>query len=293
MLRVLLLVVLVGVALAAPRAWLEGPVAVADNRALRLDVQTASILLRAQVTGLVVCSAVDQPMVAYDESNPSATGCNSPGYRASQVYPRGPSDSKFHVRQRSRSLYIKRRLLDPVSPTVWLQATIEVRDERGVIVEPAHVAMTRFQVPERALAIGQSVPVTAGQEDSGIADSLLKFFHLRDHIADDVDAEIDYDVLDGRDTNNGTSTRFYHHIHWTTYSAGLFGCLFLTVLVVAGAVYRARSQHAAVGRGKRRSDNNSDYENGQNEVIVEWMQRGVSQGLYHDPRGFDPLDQMV
>jgi hypothetical protein len=122
----------------ARTVWLDPPVTVADDRALRLDVQTSSILLRAQISKLVVCSAVDRSIVAYDENAPQATGCDTPGFLSTQVFPllteedpatrdhRTPPDI-YRVRQRARSLFIKRRLLDPHSPTVWLQATLEVR----------------------------------------------------------------------------------------------------------------------------------------------------------------------
>jgi hypothetical protein len=284
----LLLALLSAVAVASPagRVWLEGPVAVADNRALRLDVQTANILMRARVTRLVVCSAVDQPLVAYDAAAPTTSGCNSPGYKAIQVFPgvENEADSKFHVRQRSRSLYIKRRLLDPASPTVWLQATVEVHNEHGVLVEADHVAMARFQVPERVMAIGQTVPAAPNAEP-GLGDQLLKFFHLRE--SDDALDQLDYDTLDGREDldSNGTSTRFYHHIHWSIYSAVLFGSLFVLVLVVAAAVCRTRG----AGRRPRSSSGGASvYEQVQNERIARWVSAAASQGLYQDS-----VDRMV
>jgi hypothetical protein len=232
-------------------------------------------------------------MVAYDTEQASNTGCNSPGYKATQVFSSAPvsgaRDTKFHVRQRARSLYIKRRLLDPVSPTVWMQATIDVHNEHGVLVVQGHVAMVRFQVPERVLDIGAPIPVTTGQSQgviAGLGDQLLKLLHLRDSNAVDAagtidDDDLDYDVLDARDMGgNATSTRYDHrHIHWSIYSLGIFGCLFVFVLLVVGVVCRSKRPRAKSGSSVAADGN--DYEQVQNTRIVAWMRQGASQGLYH------------
>jgi len=292
----LLLLVLLGSALGQSTwtARLDPPVAVADNRAIRLDVQTSSILLRAKITKLVACSAVDKPLVAYDPSSPDVTGCGTPGFMATQIFPVVPETERavpdlFRVRQRARSMFIKRRLLDVHSPSVWLQATIEVRDEHGLVVEPAaRVEMVRFQVPERALAIGSTLPPLAPPDSvpASIADSVLRFLHLRsDEGSDSVDEALrDYDELDGReDLNNGTSTRFYNHVHWSSYTAILFGGLFAVVLVVFAFVRWARS-------GRRRSkdhtsdDEVNDLEAGRARRIRKWAAQAQASGLYHtDP----------
>jgi hypothetical protein len=276
-----------------------------------MDVQTASILLRAQITKLVLCSAVDKPLVAYDATAPQGTGCDSPGYLATQVFPlvieeedkpqsesarhhRTPADM-YQVRQRGRSLFIKRRLLDVHSPTVWMQATIELRDERGRIVQPAdRVEMTRFQVPDRALAIGYTLPPVNSLDTSSLTDRVLKFLNFRgggDDSAVD-EALRDYDELDGReDMNNGTNTRFYNHVHWTSYTAVIFGGLFAVVLlfvVIArwarpGGGLRRRLRGAG-GRKSHLSDGEQsppDLEMGRARQINNWIDDAVNNGIYH------------
>jgi|WetSurMetagenome_2_1015567.scaffolds.fasta_scaffold00074_24 hypothetical protein len=294
--------------------WLDVPVSVADDRALRLDVQTASILTRARITKLVVCSAVDKPLVAYDATNPDTTGCSSAGFSATQVFPslvrEGPEKrvpDLFRVRQRARSTFIKRRLLDPHSPTVWIQATIELRDEHGKVIEPAQrVDMVRFQVPERVLAIGATLPPAAKpSQAASIIDSLLRFAHLRgDAAAEETGHDLDeafrdYDELDGReDSSNGTSTRFYHHVHWSSYTAIIFGGLFGVVLIVFATVRWVRSGgggggSGALGRRRRRKSKDrlsdtevDDLEAGRLKQIREWSAHARDSGLYYSEAGF-------
>ena len=288
----------------ARTVWLDPPVSVADDRALRLDVQTSSILLRAQITKLVVCSAVDRSIVAYDETNAEATGCGTSGFISTQVFPlvtedtasrdhRTPPDL-YRVRQRARSLFIKRRLLDPHSPTVWLQATIEVRDEHGRLVEPVNrVAMVRFQIPERALAIGQTLPPSLTSESSSLSRSVLYWlsYPFRSEFDEQPrdDASRDYDELDGReDMNNGTSTRFYHHVHWTSYTAVIFGGLFAVVLLVCVIVRWSRGGGSLrKGRnGRKAREHLSDPEDDDLEAnrarkIRSWATHAQVSGLYH------------
>ncbi len=306
-----------------PQAWLDPPVAVADNRALRLDVQTSSILLRAQVIKLVVCSAVDQPLVAYDAARADTTGCASPGFMATHVYPAsGPeqNDELFRVRQRARSLFIKRRLLEPHSPTVWMQATLEVprallpfllsltfiggkvRDERGIVLEPAErVVMVRFQVPERALAIGQTLPPPP---PASMAEELLKFFNMR---GGDVDSEghdvvvVDYDLLDAReDLHNGTSTTYRNGVHWMRYSAVLLGAMSAAALVIVGLVRCISAQHrqGRKARGRALDDplhhddgGDSTYTKAHRQRLARMMEQARARGLYSDdlPGAYDNL----
>ncbi len=267
---VLLLLLVQGGVASTPLAWLEGPALVADNRALRLDVQTQGILVRAQIVKLIACSAVDQPLVAYNAENPTGTGCDSPGYSTTQVFPPPPSTSTqvatdvFAARQRARSMYFRRRLLDPHSPSVWLQATLEVRNERGVLIANV-VDMVRFQVPERVLAIGQTVPPDKSAH-TGVTDDILRFLHLRADADPDAmsitDADpLDYDAMDAReDLNNGTSTRYYNHVHWSTYTALMFGALFAVILLVAGAIRLGR--RVSWARKLHNDDDDDDDDNG-------------------------------
>lgn len=288
----ILLCLLLGLVLGAaemPSAWLESPVLVANDRALRLDVQTRSILLRAQVVKLIACSAVDQPIVAYAEDAALSTGCWSPGFTQTQVFPlpAGVNASTgvvdhFAVRQRARSLYLRRRLLDPHSPSVWLQATLEVRNERGVVVETL-VDAVRFQVVERALPIGATVPPN---KDAGstIADTVLRLLHLRGD--SEINAVVlDYDEMDGReDLHNGTSTRFYNHVHWSTYSAIMMGALFACVLLVAGVLRFGR------GRGHTHPHSDTDDDSSSTKSYVArrtdrlgaWLRSPDVQALYHN-----------
>lgn len=264
--------------------WLDPPVSVADDRAIRLDVQTATILLRAKVTQLVACSAVDMPLVAYDGAHPETTGCGTPGFKATQIFPETGSLDVFHVRQRARSMFIKRRLLDLHSPTVWLQATLEVRDEHGRLVEGIDsVQMARFQVPERVLPIGATLPPVAPVES--LTDSVLKFLHLRSGTeGQDLDEALrDYDELDGREeTNNGTSTRYLNHVHWSNYTAVIFGGLFAVVLIVVALLRWSRSGRR-LGRSRRPKDHLSDddLESGRAERIRKWTAHAEASGLYH------------
>lgn len=305
---ILLLLLAASSAGAAERAvWLDPPVSVADDRALRLDVQTASILTRARITKLVVCSAVDKPLMGYDAANPEGSGCSTPGFSSTQVFPalvRDDPDKRvpdlFRVRQRARSTFIKRRLLDPHSPTVWIQATIELRDEHGRIIEPAErVDMVRFQVPERALAIGATLPAAPPPSASAsIIDSFLRFAHLRGDTPDSEDladeALRDYDELDGReDLNNGTSTRFYHHVHWSSYTAIIFGGLFAVVLIVVGTVRWARSPPRNTRRRRKGRDHMSDDDDESDDLeagrlvkIRKWAAHAEASGLYYSEGGF-------
>ena len=269
----LLLALCIVVACAQRIAWIDPPVVVADGRSVRLDIQTSSILLRARITRLVVCSAVDQPMMAYDGDKAEKTGCSSPGYTASQVYPASVSEDKYHVRQRAMSMYLKRRLFDPHSPTVWLQATLEVRDERSLVAQVLEGTMVRFQVPERALDIGQTIPAPPAVEE-GLAERVLQFLHLRSATSEP--DQLDYDVLDAReDLHNGTSTHFYRHVHWSVYSAVLFGSLFVLAMVAAAAVCRVRVKRSDI------SALPPVYEMVQNQRIARWVSSAASRGLYH------------
>jgi hypothetical protein len=280
-------------------AWLDAPVSVADDRALRLDVQTASIMVRAQITRLVVCSALDKPLVAYDGNNPDATGCNTPGFLATQVFPIPETATDetvkdlYHVRQRARSTFIKKRLLDPHSPTVWLQATLEVRDEHGRIMEPAErVDMVRYQMPERALAVGESMPALSRVDTSTFSGKVLNFLGFRDQ-SENEEAP-DYDELDGLEVmNNGTSTRFYNHVHWSSYTALIFAGLFAVILFVGATLRWSGCGGGGRRRGRRRGGKSRDHlsdeddsaledlESGRQRKIRSWAAHVESTGLYH------------
>lgn len=158
--------------------------------------------------------------------------------------------------------------------------------------------MVRYQVPERALAIGQTMPpLPAGQAGGveSLTDGLLKFFNLRSSDDDgfNVDEALrDYDELDGReDTNNGTSTRFYRHVHWSRYTAVIFGGLFAVMLLVVAVVRWGRRDdtRGRTGRGRRGKDHLSDsdaedLEEGRANRIRQWHAQVAASGLYHsDP----------
>jgi len=270
----------------APRVWLEHPVSIADDRALRLDVQTESIMFRAQVVKLVACSAVDLPILVYDPDSPNATGCASPGYRSNQIYPEQEGgDHSFRARQRSRSLYFKRRLLDQHSPSVWLQATIETRNEHNAVVG-MRVEMVRFQVPERVLPIGETNPPTWDGPE-GIIDGFMRFVGLRgDKTGNDDDSGVfdDYDVLDGReDLHNGTSTRFYHHVHWSAYTGVIFGTLFLLVLVAVGAIgLGKRGQRCLAQRATAHGKRDDDYQQKRLRALGQWLVRSQAASDAHE-----------
>jgi hypothetical protein len=282
-------------------AWLDPPVVLADDRALRLDVQTASILLRAEIVLLIACSAVDKPVVAYDAALPRETGCASPGFFAAQIYP-ALNASEAHaqhvpfdmyaVRKRARSMFIKRRLLDPHSPSVWLQATLQVRDEHGrVVADAGHVEMVRFQVPERVLALDVTLPpLDSGSDGTSFVGRMFNFlsFGFRSDLDAGGPVLRDYDELDGReDMNNGTSTRYYNHVHWTSYTAVICGGLFIVVVLVVVLLRWSRRGGTRWGRkgGKSRdhlSDGGEDLERGRTRKIAGYLEDVKGRGLYHD-----------
>jgi hypothetical protein len=137
-----------------------------------------------------------------------------------------------------------------------------VRNERGVLIANV-VDMVRFQVPERVLAIGQTVPPDKSAH-TGVTDDILRFLHLRADADPDAmsitDADpLDYDAMDAReDLNNGTSTRYYNHVHWSTYTALMFGALFAVILLVAGAIRLGRR----VSRARKLHNDDDDDNNG-------------------------------
>ncbi len=255
------------------QVWLDAPTAVANNRALRLDIQTANPLYHARMTKLVACSAVDRAFL------PEAR-CSSPGFMATELYPLkehqeigdgGGDDrkrgSKFHVRQRSRSIYLKRRLLDPHSPTVYLEATIELADERGVFVAVDPIVV-RYQVPERAVPV--NVPVESKQEDAKSFTLLSLFLHQQE----DYD---DYDMADSRLDANGTSSTHYRHEHWSTYTLAGFGLLFILVSFIAMAIIKGK---ARAKQRLRLAQPTPSYGENRLGKIARWMNQGEQLGFF-------------
>jgi len=104
---------------------------------------------------------------------------------------------------------------------------------------------------------------------------------------DHSDATRDYDELDGSETmGNGTSTRFYHHVHWTSYTAVIFAGLAVAVLLVCAIVRWSRAGGTVRRRGRKSKDHrsdedDSDLEAGRLRKIRSWTAQAEANGLYH------------
>lgn len=142
---------------------LEQPQLVIADQAVRIDLTAANTMYHLHVVKVVACSAVDIPWRQFDIDEPSATGCNSPGFIGHVIYTDGGmKDDKFQVRQRGRSMYIRKRLIDKRSPTVYLEVHVKVDDEAGDAIMPVvqqrsvdqpWILTTRYSAPERAVSL--------------------------------------------------------------------------------------------------------------------------------------------
>ncbi len=152
-----------------PPVTLEEPETVISEQAVRLDLTTTNVLYHAHVVSITVCSAVDIPWQQFDRGNPSGTGCNSPGFIGREIFnsKEGTKDPEFQVRQRARSIYVRKVLVDRRSPTVYMEIRVNVDDELGNPIHPMHrgrslpvpwVLTTRYSAPERAASL-EGVPL--------------------------------------------------------------------------------------------------------------------------------------
>ena len=97
----------------------------------------------------------------------------------------------------------------------------------------------------------ESMPALSRVDTSTFSGKLLNFLGFRDQ-SENEEAP-DYDELDGLEAmNNGTSTRFYNHVHWSSYTALIFAGLFAVILFVGATLRWSGCGGGGRRRGRRR-----------------------------------------
>jgi hypothetical protein len=104
----------------------------------RVDISTKNPLHHFTVTHVYACSSVDLEMETYDPENPSATGCNTPGFITRKIYGSGKTrDVSFHAQVKARSIVLNESVVDPRTPVVYVQVEMKVTDEDGMLMSPS------------------------------------------------------------------------------------------------------------------------------------------------------------
>jgi hypothetical protein len=276
----------IGTAPPPPLVWFDGPFNVADSSAIRLDMHTSSPLYHGRVIKVVACSSIDRPFLELDPALEASTGCNSPGFTSQVIfteterYEKGSLVSKFRVRQTARSLFVRRRLVMRHSPLVYLQAWIELQNERAEVVPGQHVATARFTVVERSTpllsdaAAGHVVDKT--DNSNGVISAILhpSTMHEKD---DEEDPLSDNSTL-------ATAYSSFTGLHWSEYSLFIF-CAFLFVVgIVAVGIYRG-TRKAKYQLRHMSPQSYGDRRNAEdNALIVGWLSAGIKRGLFGERR---------
>lgn len=124
---------------------------------LRVDIDTKNPLHHFTVMHVYACSSVDLEMQTYDTSNPTSTGCNTPGFIARKIYGSEKTpDPAFHAHIRSRSIVLNENVVDPRTPVVYIQVEMRITNEDGLLMSPSvksspgdpFVLVTRYTHPE-------------------------------------------------------------------------------------------------------------------------------------------------
>lgn len=104
----------------------------------RVDINTKNPLHHFTVTHVYACSSVDLEMETYNPENPSATGCNTPGFITRKIYGSGKiRDVSFHAQVKARSIVLNESVVDPRTPVVYVQVEMRVTDEDGMLMSPS------------------------------------------------------------------------------------------------------------------------------------------------------------
>lgn len=283
--------------------WLGEAVNVADQQAVRIDIQTINALYHARVTQVVACSAPDKPFLSSSSDKDAEGGCNSPGYKTSRtvIYSSEHQDSvrenpvanKFRVRQTARSLYIRKRLLDVHSPVVHLEVWIDLQDERTHPVSPISssssvsewVLTSRYIATERMLPVGVVTPEMAKADDTNgpLVTAVLSI---------PVNAEDNGDPIVAATSNNDEAEweKVSFHCTWYQCSLILFGGLTLVTVLGLAAVAKMRKRSKRLiqlhqkglyaGRGNYAARKAEE----EGSRIRDWISSAVDMGLFSRSR---------
>lgn len=153
------------------------PMPLVGGRSIRMDIIRSSSRGKAarhadvKLVSIHACAAVDMPFLAYDPYNPTKTGCNSPGYRSEEIYSdaiatdaAGSLATKFRVRTRGQTIFMRRRLVDLRSPIVYLQIRLQ---ELGVTPAIFKTIIREYRIPEKILPIDQDPQDEAAEGEEG------------------------------------------------------------------------------------------------------------------------------
>lgn len=273
--------------------WIGPPVDIVNGEAVRIDFQTVSNLDHPVVKLVVACSSIDKPFIAYDERNPSATGCRSPGYTSMEIFTekkehdRGSLASKFAVRRDSRSLYVRKRLLDLYSPLVYLEihGVVEESSAQYRGLPTPWVGVTRYFMKSRYRPLHATVGtdmeqekhngVNSNNEESSIDRDMDKeplsiFERIKRFIAsilgitennDDDGVSVAKEVDDYTEESK-EHLKTYMGLHWSMYSATIAmivavlstTIIYLVFLVVVAYQRRKRKMSKNIRRNSDGSD---------------------------------------
>lgn len=265
-----------------PLIWLNAPVSVANEQALRVDIVSTKSLHHARVTRVVACTAIDRPFVAYKYDAPDTTGCHSPGFTSLDIFG-GQEVTKFRVRQSAQSLYIRKRLLDRHSPLVYLEVHVHLQDEEARTVSPQNqqmidewVLVTRFEYPENTLPIGTESNGGGGVESIKAPLEQSGLF-----------ASPDEEEGDGKNTSINTSG-----VHWSVY-ATFYACVLLGFALLTALVYGRRKELAKSRMRWQNYDTNGEYatkrKDREQSTISAWMAAGVGRGIFNEKPEYGSL----
>jgi hypothetical protein len=163
------------------------------------------------------------------------------------------------------------------SPVVYVQAWIEIQNERAIVVSPEHgqVITSRFVVPERASPINVEVVGSSSNEVAG-KDTVGGLVSSIVHMREDGDDE---DPLSANATLAVAYSPFTG-LHWSGYSLFILcGFIFLLGLVGMGA-------YQGMKRAKRKMRHLDPFsytekKDAQNsKLISDWIGMAVRRGLY-------------
>lgn len=260
---VALFLVLCGWVLGASSVSIRAPETIVNGRSLRVDLESLSAADDTRVTSIVACSSIDAPFHDYDPLAPESTGCNSPGFQSEIIFP--SATSLFKVRQRSKSLFMRRRLVVRQSPVVYLQVHTSTLGKSGRLGGSSSgreevVLTTQYRVPEKVLPLGNDETLKdSGEEGEKVVVASAS-----------VDSQEIAEVMQPG------------QLRWYEYSSFILGfVLFVACLGVIGmylGTKKAKRLMKHVSGGGSYAEKRKESAK---QVVSSWMGSAMDKGVYN------------
>jgi len=249
-------------------AWIDAPVDISDGQAVRIDIRSASILDHPVVKSVIACSAVDRPFIPYEERAANRTGCRSPGFTSLEIFSdkmereKGSLATKFAVRRSGQSLYIRKRLVDPHTPIVYVEVHGSLkRNSDGHKVDWTWAS--RYEMLSRYYPLGMargSVQPVVAQDPETVKDnaaaaaaaqtppqslidrlkntSYAIALKIRDKVSGILNMGMESKTYDDDYSAEEKDKRNkFMGLHWSVYSGSLAGFVLFALCIVCYVVY--------------------------------------------------------